>query len=229
MNERIIQRVLTSGLAPFIADPGLLETLFQGEHGLSPAETALLRAYFEFSPDEGQPGGPPNIIHGYPRGTGPFPCWAIILLADRSQQRLLGDDAGTHGDFADATDLAGDPAFELTKITSFTIAIDVYVPDLPDVLLYYYHLLRHILFQSVGTLQAAPNYLQQIEFTGADLAPNAQYLPDNLWLRRLTMTFITEEAAWEARDNAPQTMTLDGAFINNDVGDANGQIEPYEE
>jgi hypothetical protein len=227
VNERLLKNVLDAGLAVFTSNANRLEKFFQQEHGLSTAETHKLRTYFEYSPADGEHGGPPTVIHGYPRSTGPFPCWAIILLGDRSQQRVLGDDAGTVDTFDDEENLDGEPAIPLVRLVQHTIAIDNYVPDLSDVCLYYYHLLRHILFQNIGTLQASPNFLQNLEITGQDLAPNPQYLPENMWVRRVTLTFFTEEAAWEDKS---EPTSIDGAFVNDgdDQAGITKSITPYE-
>lgn len=227
MNERILYTALNTGLDYFKADGDRLEALFQ-DMGLGAAETAQLRAYFELDPDDGAHGGPPNLVHGYPRSSGPFPCWAIILLSDKSRQRLLGDDAGTHGAFDTSTDLDGNAAIEKARLADNVIAIDTYVPDLPDVCLYYYHLLRFIVFDNVDEMQRSPHYLQNIEFSGMDLQPNPQYLPENMWLRRLTVTFFTEEAAWEPKS---EPTTIDGAFVNDGETQPGitKKVDPYQE
>jgi hypothetical protein len=151
MNERILHNVLETGLAYFTADADRFETYFQDEHGMSAADTLKLRTYLEYNPADGEHGGPPNIIHGYPRSTGPFPCWALILMGDRSKQRVIGDDAGTFDDMDDEEDLDGDAAIPLVRMSEYTIGIDTCVPDLPDVCKAYYHLLRHILFSGDST------------------------------------------------------------------------------
>lgn len=212
MNERLFKNVLEEGLQEFVDNPVLLERFFQHECQLAEAEAKIVRAYFTMRPDEGQHGGPPSIIYGYPRSTGPFPCWAILLLGDRSKQRFLGDDAGTAPPMDTEEDLEEDPAIGLVRLAEYTIGLDVYVPDHPDVCIYYYNLLRHIVFQAVPTLQAAPNYLENVEFSGADIAPDPRYLPENMWIRRMTVTFFTEEAAWEARN---VVTSVDGAFFND--------------
>jgi len=226
MNERLFYTVVKDGLQEFIDSPARLEMFFRREHGLTEAEAQLVRAYFTMRPEEGANGGPPNLIHGYPRSTGPFPCWAILLMGDRSRQRFLGDDAGTAEPMDDEEDLDEHAAIPLVRLAEYTIAIDTFVPDSPDICLYYYHLLRHIIFQAVPTFQASPNYLQNIEFSGMDLAPDPKYLPENMWIRRLTVTFFVEEAAWEDKN---AVTTVDGAFFS-DGEESSGvtkSVEPY--
>lgn len=225
MNERLLHNVLDTGLAYFTADPDRLETYLQNEQGMSAADTAKIRAYFEMSPEDGEAGGPPNVIHGYPRSTGPFPCWALLLMADTSKQRMLGDDAGTMDDLDDEVDLDGVAAIPLVRLADYTIAIDVCVPYLPDICEAYYHLLRHIIFKSVQTLQGSPNYLQNVEFSGGDLAPQQQYLPEYIWIRRLTVTFFVEEAAWESK-TVPTS--IGGAYSDTETTGVTGGITTYE-
>jgi hypothetical protein len=227
MIERIINDVITAGLAWFTADLDRLEAFFQDEHGLSSAETAKIRAYYAMNPDDADDwGGPPKLIHGYPRSSGPWPCWAIILNADRSERRMLGDDAGTMDTFDDETDLDGEAAIPLVRLANFNVGIDTYVPDNPDICRYNYYLLRFIIWQAVGTFQDSPNYLQNVEFSGADLAPNPQYLPDNIWVRRLTLTCFAEEAAWEAKS---EPTGVGGAHATDETTGVTGGITPYQE
>jgi hypothetical protein len=226
VNERLFYTALQAGLAYFTSDADRFELFLIQEHGLTAAEAARMRTYFEYNPVEGEPGGPPNIIHGYPRTSGPFPCWAIILQADRNRQRMLGNDAGLFDDLDSDTDLDGNVAVPNVQIVDNQIQVWTCVPDLPDVGVVYYHLLRHIMFDNLEAMQKAPYYLQNIEFSGADINPMQQNLPENMWLRVLNVSFMTEEAGWET---AGAVASIDGAYVDDGetVSGIKKQVTPY--
>lgn len=219
MIERQIKTILTSGIEWFQADPRRLVRFFQEEHGLSQEEAEAARTYFTRNPDQGEHGGPPTVIHGYPRQVGPFPCYSIVLAGDYAQQKFLGDDAGTALSYEGAddyddpvVDLDGEEAQGLVHYVKANFEIHVYVQHIPDVCLWYYHLLRFLIFRSVGEFHAAG--YGNVEFSGRDLIPDSRYLPENIWIRVLSLTMEGDEVAYEAKGLGAR---VDGVFVADGV------------
>lgn len=236
MRERTIYDVLTAGVTWFSDDVRRVENFFV-EQGLASAEAAKVRTYFARDPDAGAAGGPPNVVHGYPRTTGPFPCYAIILIGDPFAQTFLGDDIDDElaydGDELPTgleldQNLDGQDARRIGRILNYQFDIEVWAQDNPDVCLYYYHLLRYIVFSSLSTLETAG--LDQIELAGRDINPMERLLPENMWVRQLRLTAIGEEKAWEALGLGKQ---IAGAFVEGSAEDddvnVTRNIVPYTE
>jgi hypothetical protein len=157
--------------------------------------------YFRADPESGEQGGPPNIIHGFPRQSGPFPCWSIILSGDNINQQFIGDDFGVEEVDADDVDVPiidmdGQEAAGIGYWIGTNLEIHTYVQWIPDIGLYYYHLLRAILLQSVKDLNDSGYTLKG--FTGRDLIPDERYLPDGMWVRALSLTVEGGLVGWEA-------------------------------
>lgn len=236
MVERTIYDVLTAGITWFSDDVRRVEAFFV-EQGLSATEAAKVRVYFDRDPDAGAAGGPPNVVQGYPRTTGPFPCYAIILVGDPFAQTFLGDDiddelAYDGDDLPEGleldTDLDGNAARRIGHILNFQFDIEVWAQDNPDICLYYYHLLKYIIFSSLPTLEAAG--LDQVEYAGRDINPMERLLPENMWVRSLRLTTIGEEKAWETLGIGK---TIAGAFVEggpeDDDVNVTRNIVPYTE
>jgi len=231
MIERQIFTILKDGIDWFKADPRRIETFFVREHGLTAAEAANVRTYFEYNPAAGEQGGPPNVIHGYPRQVGPFPCYAILLDSDATKQRYLGDEAGTDTGYGDDAwegeeNLDGEPSTTMIHMVEDRISIHVCVENIPDVCLYYYHLLRWILLDSQADFHAEG--FSNVQFSGRDLMPQEQYLPEHIWMRVISIQAEHDETAWEPMGRGTR---VDGAFIGDGVtsdGVAKS-ITPYQE
>jgi hypothetical protein len=101
----------------------------------------------------------------------------------------------------------GDPAAHYVR---YELQIQTCVLDSPDMCLYYYHLLRGVVFKSVPALHAAG--LGNIEFSGADLNPYSNYLPENLWIRILSLGMEQEEVSSEEKGLGT---TITGALISD--------------
>lgn len=188
MIERLIHSVLTTGLEWYTDDLRRLEKYFIDNKGLTTAEAALVREYFEDSP--------PSIIMGYPRQSGPFPCWCIVLANDSTKQKFIGDDIDPEydSDEPDYTNADGDPAEGRAFVANYRYDIFVYAMHNPDICLYNYYLLRQIMLREVDAFHQ--NDLHNIEYNGAELAPDPRFEPEPMWARRLSVTLDGLEVAW---------------------------------
>jgi len=204
MIERTIYDILTDGLAWFQADTRRVVSFYVDHCGIPAAEAGEIETYFKAHP--------PNIVIGYPRGSGPFPAWAIILESDSIRDRFIGD----QGEYApddepEYTDEDGELAEKVVMRVSARYGVYTYSLGNPDVALLYYKLLRQILLKNIDTLIA--NEVGDLDFSGADMAPDPRYLPEDMWVRRLSLTLDLEETAWEAKPKgASVTATVTGVY-----------------
>ena len=225
MVERKIQDILQLGITWFTEDTRRVEAFFL-KQGLSATEAANIRTYYGRDPAAGEKGGPPTPIQGYPRTVGPFPCYAIVLSGDPFKQTYLGDDMdsglGSDDDddgFEFDQDLDGNSAQKIGRILDYQFDVEVWAMDSPDICLYFYHLLRYIIFSSLETF--LENGLDQVEYAGRDIDPRTRYIPENMWVRALRLTMIGEEKAWESLGIGKR---IDGAFVEGGPEDDSSTV-----
>lgn len=206
--ERKIYTIIKEGIEWFKADPNRVYEFLVKRAELEPEEARKVQDYFSMDPDDPDHwGGPPTVMHGYPRYPGPLPCYCLVLMDDGIKNKFLGDDGGTIGDEEEKwTDLDGEDALPQVKYSSYRFEIGVYVYDNPDICVYYYHLLRFMLFDRAESFHELG--ISNVEFTGRDVAPDPKYLPENIWARVTSLTVETEEWASDAKGPATSVSGL---------------------
>lgn len=214
MIERVIWGMLEAGIEWFSADTRRVSAFFR-RLGLSESEAAGLRAYYAADPAAGAHGGPPTVIHGFPRQSGPFPCWAVILAGDPIKQMYLGDDLD-----GDDEDLDGQPGIRIGSRISVQIDVESYAQDNPDIAICYYHMLRHVLWTSKAALIDAG--CDNLEFSGRDIQPQQRFLPENIWIRSLRLTADVDEAEIEQKTII---RSVDGALVEGGPEDDSDENE----
>lgn len=218
MAERTIYRIIKSGLAVFTDRPSRFEKFLLTEVELDADEAAKGRLYFAGGVLDGEtiPARPPTLVHGYARQGGPFPCWALTLAGERRSTDYLNQDGA-------ALDEDGDPFIDEDsgrvvdakyRRVEYTMNILV-ITDHPDVTLWYYHLLKYILLAQMEVLEAA--HLDDLDLSGADLAPDARYLPADMYARSLTLTVQTDET-WSTEIAGGGGTRVSGIHVDDDDG-----------
>ena len=112
----------------------------------------------------------------------------------------------------------------------------------PDICVAHYRIARYVL--NVGRKYLINHNLQDPQLSGAELAPDPRYIPDQLYVRRLTLQVDYEEH-WDeeetlttalARPLAPERLTTSGTLlVGHEDSDANedgvndGGFAPYTE
>lgn len=219
--ERKLYAAIRSGLGRYTATPAYFAKLLE-RLNLEPEEAADAMKYFA--------GGtaadgsvilatPPTLVPGYARPGGPIPAWAFTLVGEQEVQSYLGDD----DDALDESDegepipfvdpITGESVDGKTRRVRYTFAVMV-LTEHPDVTVYYYQLLKAIV---LGAKTALINEgLDDLEFNGADLAPDAKYLPSTLWARIANISVTANEYWLNFLDEQPATR-LSG-LANDDTG-----------
>lgn len=183
MIERLYFTVLQQGFAELRANPLRIERFFLSL-GLSRDEVRSIRAWFESAN--------PSVNQAYPRhGASRFPGVFIVLEEENEQQKFLNDSAGF---------LTPEEAFEdnLPELVGVEIKSSIYhykhhllvVADNPDKCLYLYHITRYVLTRQRDELERYG--LLYSQFSGADAAPDPNYLPETFFVRRLTVRCLAQ-------------------------------------
>ncbi len=138
---------------------------------------------------------PPTVVTGFARREGPFPCFAVTLMSDSNDTTFLED-----GEFLDEDE--GEIGRETTSS-----AFRIYVfAENPDVCAAYYRALRRIL--QVGKRRLESYGLMNPVLSGAELAPDPSYTPDNVFVRQVTLTVLLEESWSMESDTDPLAAAL---------------------
>jgi hypothetical protein len=181
--ERIVFSHVKNRLQWYIDDPRRFES-FLLSGGLDEEEAASAKENFtEY---------PPALLHGFARQGGVFPCYALVLGNESTAQDYLGENALPIDE--DGNEYIDPDTGERIDIhvRRWEHRLDWYVyANHPDQALYNYYLLRHIMVGLRSRLQE--EHLDEILFNGAELAPDPRYLPSDIFTRRFSMNFRSDE------------------------------------
>ena len=202
MIERHIYTALKTGIDELEAHPLRLERIFRDYYGLEQSEVDKIRTYFTANP--------PSVIHNYARETNTFPLYAIILQGEAETTKVLGEYGGMV-DLLEAQ-LIDDPTAEganvFGSIFSYNYEIITYA-KLPDVALYYYYLAKYFMIRERDYF--IQHNLFDLNLGGADLAPDARYMPAFLFGR--TLRFSCQCEMGVIGDVVPRGNKTAGVFI----------------
>jgi len=223
--ERTVYTLLSRGVAALLADlaaapPGqtVLDDILQQ---LDSVELGKARAYFAEHP--------PQILQAYARTDSPFPLYAITLTGDNPSRDFVG--VGEL-DLLDILDEKVGREYRGWVKGVFTIFI---YAEHPDVCAWYYRILRRICLAGFPFLISRG--LDDPEISGAELAPVPEYTPENLFVRRVTLS-VSYEEIWSGDDalflalNAgpgiPEEYITDPDGVDVRLVDVGGGIDPSE-
>ena len=176
---KVIRNCLQIGVEAIVADPTVLNSIWEDQ---SAVDLASLKAYWTVHP--------PTIITGFARAEEPFPLFAILLMSETTTQDYIG--------VGDQAFLMGDVQMGSTFRKRVTGRFGIHVfAESPDLAAAYYRVARRIL--NVGTFYLIKNKLDSPKLDGQDLAPEAKYVSDNVFLRLLTLESEYEEI-WPDND-----------------------------
>lgn len=192
--ERVLQRALKIGVDAITADTDVLD-LILGEHLEDAAE--LAKAKNEWA------ARPPRVVLGYPRGNTQMPCFAVTVTSDRIIQDMIG--MGEEG-WLDLSDDVQGTQYRRRITGVFTVYI---YASHPELCAWWYRVARRIV--NVASTPAGyfhQRNLEEVTVDGADLVPDPQYTPEDLFVRRLTVsmdyweTLTDQDALWTALNGA---------------------------
>jgi len=205
--ERLIFKHVKERLAWYVEDPARYEQ-FLLDGGLNEDEALEARKAFVEHP--------PTTVHAYARQGGPFPCLALVLGAENTAADYLGESMGMMDIDGDVyvDQHTGEPVD--CHLRRWEHRFDWYIyAGHPDLTLYYYYLLRHIMVGLRSRLQAED--LDEITYSGAELAPDPRYMPSDVFTRRFSITCRADEPYVE--DFKPDVglgSSITGLAVNDD-------------
>lgn len=219
MIHKIIHQVLTEKITDIQNNLSLLDDLFTNNFELTATELAAIKTYFT---SKGF-----SVVNGYPKTDAKFPLVAIILQSEREVTNFLGESGGQ---IIDDTD----PYYNadvLSSVWEHVYNLAIYTEH-PDITAYYYELVKYILFANLAVFNdyGCHNY----HFAGMDLAPDPNYLIENLFARQFIFTCHREFQEIDAASLASKAFQIAGVHLepddeNAEVGDVKTLITTYSE
>lgn len=219
MFERVINQLLTEGRDALtngspVTGQTALERLF-AQPGWEDEEVQKLLAYWNAE-------GEPTIVHGYPREVTQFPCWAITLTTESEDREYIGHDgvglAGAEELVAQVEKETGQVVDARVRRMKLSYDVITYAEN-PDVCLAYHNVARKLIFGGDRTLEAA--CFEDVTFTSMDLMPLPQYLPTNLFTRKITITGFAHVLYTEVLDLGPLAIgrgkSVDRIYVADNV------------
>lgn len=213
MIERLLYVAIKEGMDAAIATPQLIIDFFRNKALLSLDEATKVANAFVAKP--------PSVIHGYARSDSNFPLYAITLGADADGVRFIGDDGGITEDKDDI----------YAQIRQYNFNIMVYAQH-PDITLYYFHLLQEFIVASIEVLKRDGG-LFDIKFGGADMAPDPNYAPAGLFVRRCTLSCSREYTQTLLGSKLGRAWSVSGIHVDSsgapehDIGGVETNVTPY--
>jgi hypothetical protein len=177
MPERVILALLRSEVARLSDTANAADLLRFFMHFFDPMITEVERNSYVTNFQR----QPPVTRLGYPRTSATLPCFAIVMERDQMDQEALGKYLGQTR--------PGDPQERAEEYTGslFEQTYGIYIyAEHPDVCLYLYHFAKAVLLGSHVTLQECG--IIDPQYDGNEMLPQDEYLPENMFVRRLGVT-----------------------------------------
>lgn len=231
MAERTFYKILKEQLDSVIAEPLILTSIFQNEFGLSRAEAEHVTTYFTGGTNaqgETVTARGITLVQGYPRELARLPGWALTLANDQKSQEAIGEDWTAVMDADGDEDALGRPVDCQGRQATYTFQILVMAEN-ADLTIVSYNLLKYLVLSSSVPLQQAGFY--ELDFSGADMAPDPRYLPADCYARVATVT-ISNDESWSVRIPGRGTrvtgIAIDtGNAKTNGNGSVDALVRPY--
>lgn len=148
---------------------------------------------------------PPTVRLGYARTSADFPCYAIVMESEDEQEAFLADHAGQDDD-VEFTGGFWDSVY----------AVYVYAEH-PDECQMLYQVAKSIVHAGKGFLLACG--VLDVSLTGAELAPDETYMPDNMFVRVLRVHAKAPMSVPHILASDPRKIRITGIFGSDIVVD----------
>jgi|WetSurMetagenome_2_1015567.scaffolds.fasta_scaffold32790_3 hypothetical protein len=202
--ERLIFTRLEKQFEALKADPRIYER-FLLDCGLDAEEALIGRQRWEERPA--------SVVHGYSRGGAPFPVVALVLGQESTVQDYLGEDGEPLGE--DGEEYLDDEGNRVdAHVRRWEHRYDLYVyAEHPDEALYLYQLVKQIMVS--GRKEFLDADLDEITYSGAELAPDPRYMPSEMFTRRFSIT-LRADVQYNDSLEAPPFATMRGIAVADD-------------
>lgn len=161
---------------------------------------------------------PPIAKLGYSRVGADLPCFGIVLENEDEQESFMGDHVGEDGSGRDAFDYTG--AFFDARYGIFVYA------ENPDMTAMLYQYAKAVIHAGKGFLFSCG--VLTIQLSGGDLAPDDNYMPENMFVRVVHADMKHPFSAPRIRPFDRSKVKVTGIFGSDVVVDGQrGKITTY--
>jgi hypothetical protein len=214
MIERFLYTTLKDGIQAMLDDLAILDDLFVDLYELEQSEVDKIKEVFTEDP--------PGVIHSYARTETSIPVFSIVLESENESEHFLGDDAGMIDDPEDP-DFGADCK---STIWDHKYQILCYTEH-PDLTLYYYEMAKSIFL----TADLSSYGLFMTHLSGADLMPDPRYIPEHLFVRRLSFECSREFLRLDRGSKLGKAFRVRGIHVDksgspSDVGGVKTLVDP---
>jgi len=205
--ERLLKRLLETAIAQLLAKPADAERYFSHffDSAVSTKERDQFLNAFRATP--------PRVVIGYARSGAELPCFSVVLTSEEETDTFLADFTGQEGD----EEYRG--AFFTATYTVYTYATH---PDMGQIL---YQLSKAVVHSGKRLLLSEG--CMEIVLGGGELAPDENYMPENMFVRALRVTIKHPYSApfFLPVDPAKLRVLIFACDVN--VDGVQGQAHPY--
>jgi hypothetical protein len=187
--ERALHEVITSGLLYLRDNPGTLKAFFEADELMDAGEAEKVEVWFQDqigarleAKEDLRP-----VRLGYPQPGFKPPIICITLVGDQTGTRFIGDEGQTIGD-ADDPDRGTDSFASMVNLSHGILVAATQV----DPCIYLYEIVKQCLINAYPILKGSPYFLSDMAWSGSDVAPDKQWEPTTLYVRRLSFTSVRE-------------------------------------
>ena len=218
MIQRSLYKAIEAGFNAIQDDPEILDDVFGPRgYGLDATEIKAIKVFFKAKP--------PSVAQGYSRTNHTMPLVTIILGDESEAEHVIGDDAGMIDDPEDP-DFGADC---VTAIWQHKYPLLVY-SEHPDVTTYVYEVVKSIMLTSESIFADAGIFFTDL--SGMDLMPDSKYIPDDLFVRQLTLSCKREFLRVIRDSKLGKAFKVGGIFVDKsgssgDVGGVKTLLTTY--
>lgn len=203
MVERFIKNLLRDTIEVLLKDPDELRRFFSAFFDSTIGEEELNSFVASFIKS------PPRSVLGYARSGAELPIFATVLTSEEESDAFLGDFVGQHEDERSGFENTG--AF-------FDATYSVYVYSThPDMCAVLYQFAKAVIHAGKGFLMS--NGVLEVKLGGGELAPDENYMPENMFVRVLRVTAKHPFSAPVVKPFDPTRVKVTGIFGSDVVVD----------
>lgn len=182
MYERVLSNIIKEGIKLLAGNDALLRMALGAPNW---EESELDTLVEEWKGDK-----KPRVFHGFARAGAQLPSYAVVLTNEQETGEYLDAGGVTYVDeisaFVEEVEAALGTTVDV-EIRRFQFGYQVFTfAEHPDVALAYYNALRSIFLGAFTKLTAAG--FENPSYSGMDLSPQQQYLPENVFARVLSVS-----------------------------------------
>jgi len=154
---------------------------------------------------------PPKATLGYARSSADFPCYAVVMESEDEGEAFIGDTVGE-----DRDPEHGEPVEFTGSFWDSVYTVYVYAEH-PDECQMLYQVAKSIIHAGKGFLMACG--VLDISLSGAELAPDESYMPDNMFVRVLRVSAKAPMSVPHLLAADPRKIRIAGIFGSDIVVD----------